>query len=95
MSEMDTYRLEMDRIDAEILKLFEERMETAKKIGSYKASRGMPVLDARREQEKIDALRAASSSPDLADGAEQLFRLLMALSRKAQQELLSGQTSPD
>ncbi len=84
---MELYRKEMDRIDAELLKLFLERMETAEKIGTYKASRGMPVLDARREQEKIDSVRAAMPTPFLADGAERIIRLLMELSRMEQEAL--------
>ena len=87
MPDLAECRARIDRIDTQIRELFLERMETAEKIGTYKASRGMPVLDARREQEKIDSVRAAMPTPFLADGAERIIRLLMELSRMEQETL--------
>lgn len=43
----------MDEIDASLVKLFCERMDTAGKIAEYKKENSMPVLDASREREKL------------------------------------------
>ena len=43
------YRKQLDRIDAEILQLFEERMNVVREIGIWKKQNGIPVLDAGRE----------------------------------------------
>ena len=42
------YRKQLDRIDAEILQLFEERMNVVREIGIWKKQNGIPVLDAGR-----------------------------------------------
>ena len=51
--ELSDYRAQIDRIDAELLQLFAERMQTAAGIAAYKKSHGLPVLDAGREREKL------------------------------------------
>ena len=48
MKDLNELRREIDGIDRELVKLFEKRMEVSAQIGAYKASRGMPVLDAAR-----------------------------------------------
>ena len=50
------YRKQLDRIDAEILQLFEERMNVVREIGIWKKQNGIPVLDAGREAEKLETL---------------------------------------
>ena len=52
---MDQYRKEIDRIDAEIARLLDQRLDVAAEIGKYKQERGLPVLDAAREKKKIDS----------------------------------------
>ena len=54
--ELSDYRAQIDRIDAELLQLFAERMQTAAGIAAYKKSHGLPVLDAGREREKLDSI---------------------------------------
>ena len=59
MKDLNELRREIDGIDRELVKLFEKRMEVSAQIGAYKASRGMPVLDAAREEEKLRLCGAA------------------------------------
>ena len=54
---LQEYRKKLDRIDAEILRLFTERMDTAGKIAGWKKENSLPVLDLRREREKLRAAR--------------------------------------
>ena len=51
-------RNEIDRIDREILRLFEERMEVAESVAAYKIRTGKQVLDPEREKEKIRTLES-------------------------------------
>lgn len=51
---MKQYRKEIDQIDGKIAALLEQRLDLAAEIGKYKQSRGLPVLDEKREREKID-----------------------------------------
>ncbi len=85
---MKELRNRIDRIDCEIQKLFEERMEVADEIGKYKAARGVPVFDAAREREKIAGLRAKAGDEESADGIEELFTEIMAISRRHQEKIL-------
>ena len=93
MKDLNELRREIDGIDRELVKLFEKRMEVSAQIGAYKASRGMPVLDAAREEEKLAAVRALASSGKNADYVEQLFRDIFVISRSAQNRDTTEATS--
>ena len=46
-------RESIDRIDRQIVALFEERMKVAGDVAEYKRNTGKKVLDLTREQEKL------------------------------------------
>ncbi len=50
---LESARKEINRIDNEMAKLFEERMGCAEAIAEYKKERGLPVFDPEREKELI------------------------------------------
>ena len=79
------YRKQLDRIDAEILQLFEERMNVVREIGIWKKQNGIPVLDAGREAEKLETLSARSSGEYQAE-VRALFTEIMALSRASRRK---------
>ena len=85
--ELKDYRQQLDGIDTQILRLFSERMDIAAKIGAYKKSQGLPVLDVRREREKLNAI-AAQSREGEEEYAIALFSLIMELSRASQNRLM-------
>ena len=90
--ELSDYRAQIDRIDAELLRLFAERMQTAAGIASYKKAHGLPVLDAGREREKLAQI--VKSTPEgLQEEAVSLYRLLFSLSRSYQRDLLDEKTA--
>ncbi len=90
--ELSDYRSQIDRIDAELLQLFAERMQTAAGIAAYKKSHGLPVLDAGREREKLAQIVKAAPE-DLQEEAVSLYRLLFSLSRSYQRDLLDEKTA--
>ena len=57
--ELSDYRTQIDRIDAELLQLFAERMQTAAGIAAYKKEHALPVLDTGRERASIAEVSAA------------------------------------
>ena len=79
-------RGEIDSIDDQLIRLFVQRMAVASRIAEYKKARGLPVLDARREQEKLDAV-AAKAGPAMADYTRSLYTSLFRLSRDYQDRL--------
>ena len=48
-----SYRAQIDEIDDKIVELFTQRMETAAKIADYKKAENLPILDPKREEEKL------------------------------------------
>lgn len=52
---LDDFREQIDAVDEKIIKLLAERMEVVKKVGEYKASRGIPPLDEKRWREVLDS----------------------------------------
>lgn len=76
-------RGELDSIDAEMLRLFARRMETAKVIGAVKREAGIPVEDAEREAELI-AARLEEAPEEARAGGERLLRLLIEESKAVQ-----------
>ena len=60
--ELKDYRQELDSIDDEMIKLFTRRMKTAADIAEYKKEHGLPVLDSKREREKL--LDVAEKTPE-------------------------------
>ena len=54
MSELDDYRIKINKIDDEMSKLFVERMEVSKDIADYKLKHALPVYDENREKEVIE-----------------------------------------
>jgi len=85
--ELSDYREKLDEIDEEMLRLFSERMNIAAQIASWKQENSLPVLDARREKEKLQRIEEMSN-PELADYSFTLFSMLMELSRSRQNRIL-------
>ena len=85
--ELSDYRKRLDEIDEEILHLFSERMDIAVEIASWKQENSLPVLDSRREKEKLQRIEEMSD-PELSDYSFTLFSMLMELSRSRQNRIL-------
>ena len=85
MMRLDELRAQIDQIDDELLHLFEARMHLAVQVAAYKKERGLPVLDRKREMEKLELLIKQVSS-ELEPYAEELYETLFALSRRYQEE---------
>lgn len=85
--ELKNYRDQLDRIDSQILSLFSERMAISGEIAQWKQENGMPVLDVRREKEKLRTMEEKSPA-DLGEYSVSLFSLIMELSRSYQNRIL-------
>ena len=82
-------RGEMDEVNVGILRLFERRMELSRSIAEYKAEKGLPVCDERREKEIIKYVSSISEN-DTREYAVELFRTLMRFSREYQSNLTNN-----
>lgn len=89
MKSLDESRAAIDAVDREIVRLFEKRMAISRDVAAYKIANGMPVLDMAREQKVIQSRRAMLDDPHWADGVEQLYQCIMAVSRGEQERLIA------
>ena len=90
--DLNDYRKQIDDIDRQLLALFGQRMEVASAIAAYKKEHDLPVLDGKREREKL--LDVAAKTPDdLKDYAVSLYSLLFELSRSHQTRMLGTNTA--
>ena len=84
--DLDELRKEIDAVDAEIVKLFEKRMEISERIAAYKQKTGTPVHDQAREKEKILQVQSMTHTEFNRKHIEELYTALISLSRKLQEE---------
>lgn len=86
--ELKELRDEIDRIDDEMVELFEKRAAAAGQVAEYKRTHNMAVFQGGREEEVLQKISEAVS-PELKDGARLLFTTLMDISKCRQQQLLT------
>lgn len=82
-TDIEQYRQEINRLDAEMFKLLEERFALVEKIGESKKAQGLPV----RNQEREEALvRTMSEQTALApDFVKRLYELIFNYSYKLEE----------
>ncbi|MCR5626809.1 MAG: chorismate mutase [Lachnospiraceae bacterium] len=89
MNELEKCRAEIDRIDKEIVKLYEERMKVSESVAEYKIGAGKNVLERTREEEKLAAVKALTNNDFNSKGIEELYQQIMSMSRKKQYALMN------
>lgn len=79
---IDELRQEIDRIDSELLRIFNRRASLALEIGQIKKERGLPVYDPKREKIIFERMKGDNPGP-LDDGAiVRLFERVIDESRR-------------
>lgn len=76
---MAELRMQIDEVDKEMIKLFEKRIAIAGKIGEVKKKNHLPVVDSKREAEKIKALRKLAGDDRNEDRVEELWKTIMKI----------------
>lgn len=84
---LEQLRIEIDKIDKNILDAFEKRMELCQQVALYKIENDLPVFQEGREKHIIEKVR--SNSPEyLKDSSAVLFTEIMDISKLLQQNEL-------
>ena len=81
-------RAQLDQVDDEIVRLYEERMKLCEAVGEYKVRTGSKVFDRQREREKLADVAAKVSTDFNKKGVQELYQQLMSMSRKLQYQQL-------
>ena len=88
-------RQEIDRIDEEIIRLFNERMKYAQEIGQIKRRRGDPVYVPSREEAIFKKLADFSKGPLGADAIRSIYREIFSASIALQQVVRIAYLGPE
>ena len=89
MRSLEELRNELDRIDPQIIQLYEERMSVCEEVGEIKIEEGRKVFDRNREQQKLAQVTREAKDPFYKKGLTELFEQLMSQSRTLQYQLLT------
>ncbi len=81
---MEQYRKEIDLIDAQLVALFEKRMDVVQKVGEYKKEHGLEILVSEREKAVIENRVTQTKNPAYRAYTAELFESIMRLSRLLQ-----------
>ena len=82
-------RESIDKIDAQIVDLFEQRMKIAQDVAEYKINTGKAVLDKARELQKLDSVEQLATTEYNRQAVRELFSQIMSMSRKLQYTMMT------
>lgn len=91
MSDINELRNQIDHIDASIKELFLQRMAVCREVGRYKAEKGLPVLDAKREKELLES-KLKDVNIDERQSVKKFFECIMDISKDEQKRICTNST---
>lgn len=90
MEELSSLREKIDKIDREMVKLFQERMELACKVAEYKKNNSMEILNVEREEQVIKKQLSNLEDKSIEEETEAFFRNVMSISRSLQRKKIEN-----
>ncbi len=90
--DLNELRLEIDKIDDELVRLFVQRMEVSARIADYKKEKGLPIFVPAREAEKLQDV-TAKAGQDMEVYTRVLYSMLFELSRGYQSKRNATRTA--
>ena len=86
--DLQKLREQIDEVDSQLVELFQKRQQICRSVAEYKIETGKKVLDPEREKEKLARAEAMGADDFERQGIHDMFRQLMAVSRKLQYRIL-------
>ncbi len=90
MSKINQYRLLIDDIDKNLIRLFEQRMQTAEKIAEYKIENNIQIVNSSREDLVIKSALNELYNKDYEDELKEFINNLINLSKKIQKKRIKA-----
>lgn len=87
---IEHWRGEIDKVDEELLQLFNRRARYAIEIGLLKRRAGLPIEVPEREAAIIARMIEDNEGPLDGDAIQRLFEALISESRQAERAMLEG-----
>ncbi len=88
--DIDKLRIEIDRLDSELLRIFNQRAALALKIGEVKKVLDLPVYDPSREKRIFEAMSSANPGPLDNEAIIRLFERVIDESRSLERIRTKG-----
>lgn len=89
MLDLSKIRDELDVLDAQMVQLFEKRMELCADVAEYKIANGKEVLDTEREKQKLEKVQELAHGENNKQCVKDLFVQIMTMSRRLQYGILA------
>ncbi len=86
---IDELRDEIDRLDNELLRIFNRRADFALNIGEIKKGKGLPVYDPTREKKIFQRMKADNPGPLDDEAIVRLFERVIDESRRLERIMTS------
>ncbi len=86
---LDECREQLDRIDEQIVSLFEQRMKVSADVAQIKKAEGRPVYDPEREKEKLRSVMSMTHDEYDREAIREVYAQLMTISRRRQYGILA------
>lgn len=87
---IEDYRKEINRLDSELLRIFNERAALALKIGEIKKEQGLPVYDPEREKRIFVTMSNNNPGPLENEAIVRLFERVIDESRRLERIRTKG-----
>lgn len=93
MKSVNEWRDDIDRIDSEILLLISHRTKIAIEVGRLKRQYGAPLHSPERENQVLARIIEQNSGPLAMHSVQQIFRLIIRETRRAEQDASGAESS--
>lgn len=88
MNKLEEGRTIINKVDSQLVELFEERMHAVEKILEYKKENNMQIFDSSREKENIERTSAKLNDKELTKYFVDFYQHMMDVSKNYQKDLL-------
>lgn len=88
MNRLELARIEINRVDKEIAKLFEERMKVVEEVINFKIENNLDILDSSRENEVIERNKKLIEEKKYEKYYVDLITNMMRISKNYQKEIV-------
>lgn len=92
MNQLEEARGRINQLDAELARLFEERMTAVEQVIAYKAEHNLPVFDAERERQVLEKNLGLLQNERLQPYFRQFLQSFMDISKDYQRSILQANT---
>jgi len=92
---IEDWRVEIDKIDGELLRLLNERARLAMSVGESKRVAGLGVADREREREVVARACRDNAGPLDEEAVARIFRAVIRESRRLQTAARTTGTAPE